>query len=186
MQAMTIDEARDNPEALLQASDEALHDLFSELLDRRQDVEAAVQFVAAWRQLAEIATADPRDVEAEVRVFAEQVQPRWCEHAPWVQAVPVVEIMHDGGALNRFLGTEDREEVSRVWRCLQDPDAPNPIAERRKPTVWQELWEAYRENRFGRCDWCGTLFIQKPTGRPRKFCRAECRYRDRDTTSPKG
>ena len=172
---ITADKVRTSPEALLQASEEELRALFSQVLKRRAAVEAAVQFALAWQEVAEVASSEPRDLPREVRVFNNRVLPCWKEHAPWVQECPVVDIMpgEEPGESLRFMGLTERQESSPVWACLKDKDAKNPFAEARKPTVWEQLLEIYKWKRFGRCRYCGRLMVV--TRSTKRYCSSSCR-----------
>lgn len=185
---LTLDQVREEPLALLNAEEAELRALFGEVLERRQDAAAAVQFVAAWRAVFELATAATRDLPAEAKTFMREVRPCWMQHAPWIQRLPMVEIVHGAARddepceLVYLKSGEPTQDRSPVWRCLDDPDALGlaEAAAAGRPAAWDVLWRAYRQERVGRCKECGALFRRADTGRPRLFCSGPCRKRFHD------
>ena len=169
-------------EELLRASEQELRRTFSKALSKRSDIEAAVQFAQAWQELA-LAVGD---IEREVQVCQEKLIPLWQQHAPFVQTRPVVDVTFSKGSneLLRFTGVSQRSDQSPVWSCLKDQEAVNPFAE--KPTVWEELWELYREGRLATCEHCGKPMIRAPEGPEKRYCSSACRaaaWRQRKQTA---
>jgi len=169
---LSIEAAREDPVALLNAGEQELRDLFGEVLGETDEIEEAIEFVSAWRELFQAATTNPRDRRRENEIVNRKLLPRWRRLAPWVQQVPQVDPMPDGQA---FLGLTIEREASPVWWCLEERSMNRAIRlmAEHGPVVWEHLWAAYGDHRGVRCAQCQELFTQ--TRSDRVFCSDRCR-----------
>jgi len=176
---LTVEAVREDPLRLVNAGEEELRDLFGQHLGEPEEVEEAVEFVGAWRDLFNVATTTPADHRAQAEIVKRQVRRRWDRLAPWTRLSPQADALAEGQMFKGLV--VEKSQRSAVWYCLEKESMNARIRRMagRQPVVWERLWEAYQEvaERVGRCLECGAFFLQSDYGPARIYCSSTCQKR---------
>ena len=176
---LTVEAVREDPLRLVNAGEEELRDLFGQHLGEPEEVEEAVEFVGAWRDLFNAASTTPADHREEVRTVKFQIRRRWDRLAPWTRLSPQADALAEGQMFKGLV--VEKSQRSAVWYCLEKEsmDTWIRVMAGKHLVVWERLWGAYQElaKRVGRCVECGTFFTNRNLGPQRVYCSNACRMR---------